>query len=518
MNFDKNSFLSRRRFLLGASGIASGLLISSVPIIAACSYPRRSSLLFATNPFTLGIASGDPAPDGVVLWTRLAPDPLNGGGMPPEDVPVKWRVAKDENMRDIVQSGTATATAAMGHSVHVELSGLEPARWYWYQFSVGSEESVVGRTRTAPAVSASPEKLAFAFASCQNWQAGYFTPYQHMAKEDLDLIVHLGDYIYEGGISTGDGPRKHNSAEITSLADYRNRYALYKSDPNLQAVHAAFPWVVTWDDHEVENNYANLIRENNNPAGDFQARRAAAYQAYYEHQPLRRASLPKGADMLLYRRLAFGGLAEFNVLDTRQYRTDQPKQDKRGDAGQTLPGLVQEKWLTDGLDKSKARWNILAQQVFMAQRDLAAGAGHRYSMDAWDGYVASRSRILDFVEKRKPSNLVVLTGDVHANWVADLKADFDKPESKILGSEFVGTSISSGGDGTETNAGGKLALAENPHIKFHNNQRGYVRCVLTPDSCTTDYRIVPFVAKPDAPISTRASFRIENGRPGVVPV
>lgn len=512
---EKTPFLSRRRFILSASGLASGLLVSTAPMIAACSEPRRSSLLFATNPFTLGVASGDPTPDGVVLWTRLAPDPLNGGGMSPEDVPVKWRVAKDENMRDIVQSGTATATAAMRHSVHVELTGLEPARWYWYQFSVGSEESPVGRTRTAPAVGASPEKLTFAFASCQNWQAGYFTPLQHMAKEDLDLVIHLGDYIYEGGISAGDGPRKHNSAEITSLTDYRNRYALYKSDPHLQAVHASFPWVVTWDDHEVENNYANLVRENNNPPGDFRARRAAAYQAYYEHQPLRRSALPKGADMLLYRRLAFGGLAEFNVLDTRQYRTDQPTQDKRGDSANTLPGLTQEKWLMDGLDKSKARWNILAQQVFMAQRDLAAGPERRYSMDAWDGYTASRGRILDFVEKRKPSNLVVLTGDVHANWVADLKADFEKPESKVLGSEFVGTSISSGGDGTETNTGGKRALAENPHIKFHNNQRGYVRCLLTPEKWQSDYRVVPFVQKPDAPISTRASFVVENGQEGV---
>lgn len=218
--------------------------------------------------------------------------------------------------------------------------------------------------------------------------------------------------------------------------------------------------------------------------------------------------------MLLYRRLAFGGLAEFNVLDTRQYRTHQPSQEKRGDSANTLPGLTQEKWLTDGLDKSRARWNILAQQVFMAQRDLAAGPEHRYSMDAWDGYVASRTRILDFVEKRKPANLVVLTGDVHANWVADLKADFNKPESKTLGTEFVGTSISSGGDGTETNAGGKRALAENSHIKYHNNRRGYVRCVVTPEKWTSDYRTVPFVEKPDAPIVTSASFLVENGQPG----
>jgi alkaline phosphatase D len=508
---------SRRRFLLwagaGLTGLTAGLLTAGDPLAYGAALLRRPR--FAADPFTLGVASGEPAPDGVVLWTRLAPDPLNGGGMPPEDVTVRWEVAKDEKMRQVVKSGTAVAPAALGHSVHVELSGLEPARWYWYRFTAGDAQSPVGRTRTAPAAGAAARQLRLAFASCQNWPAGYFTAYRHMAAEELDLVVHLGDYIYEGGVGNGDGPRKHNGPEITSLQDYRNRYALYKSDPDLQAAHAAFPFVVTWDDHEVENNYANLARANRTPPGDFKARRAAAYQAYYEHQPLRRSSLPMGADMQLFRRLSFGNLAEFHVLDTRQYRTKQPKQDDRRDPAGTITGPTQEKWLTDGLAASRAHWNVLAQQVFLAQRDLEAGPAHRFSTDAWDGYVASRDRLLAFLGERKPSNPVVLTGDVHANWVADLKADFDDSKSATLGTEFVGTSISSGGDGTEAMPANEAALAENPHIKFHNRQRGYVRCTVTPEKWTSDYRVVPYVRKPGAPVTTRATFVVEDGKPGV---
>ncbi len=511
MSQELDYLLSRRRFFIGAGGLA-GLLASGQ--LAGNSQTRKR--LFPSNPFTLGVASGDPTPDGVVLWTRLALDPLNGGGMPAQDIPVQWRLARDEKMRDVVRSGTAFATAALGHSVHVELTGLEPARWYWYQFTAGGVDSPIGRTRTAPAVGASLRKFACAFASCQNWQSGYFTAYRHMAGEDLDLVVHLGDYIYEGGISGGSGPRKHNSAEIVTLTDYRNRYALYKSDPDLQAAHAAFPWVVTWDDHEVENNYAGLIRDNRNPPGDFRLRRAAAYQAYYEHLPLRRSSIPVGAGMLLYRRLTFGNLARFNVLDTRQYRTKQPSNERRLDAANTLLGRRQEEWLIHGLDRSPARWNVLAQQVFLAQRDLAEGTERRFSTDTWDGYVASRERLLHFIEQRQPANPVVLTGDVHSNWVADLKADFNEPGSRTLGTEFVGTSISSGGNGSDMTARGQRILTENPHIKYYNDQRGYVRCTLTPDSWRSDYRVVPVVATPGSSILTRASFVVENGKPGAV--
>jgi alkaline phosphatase D len=220
--------------------------------------------------------------------------------------------------------------------------------------------------------------------------------------------------------------------------------------------------------------------------------------------------------MNLYRRIAFGDLAEFTVLDTRQYRTVQPALEHRGDINNTLPGLTQERWLMDGLGKSRARWNVLAQQVFMAQRDFTAGPEQTFSMDAWDGYSASRDRILRFVEQKQMANLVVLSGDVHNNWVADLKADFNTPRSKTLGTEFVGTSISSTGDGSDTTTNGETVLSENPHIKFFNGQRGYVRCVLTPTEWRSYYQVVPFVQKPGAPLTTRASFLVENGRPGAV--
>jgi len=507
---------NRRRLMLGA-GALTGLAVASQwhKVIAQ---PR-----FSGYPFSLGVASGDPLPNSVVLWTRLAPDPLNGGGMPSANVPVQWQIADGENMRRIISSGTVMATPEFGHSVHVEAQGLQPARWYWYQFKVGNEVSPIGRTRTAPTPGDRVNRFRFAFASCQNWQQGYFTAYKYMTQEDLDLVVHLGDYIYEGGVSA-TAVRPHNGPEPYTLEEYRNRHALYRTDPNLQATHAAFPWIVTWDDHEVDNNYADEVPQDPElqSTEDFLRRRAAAYQVYYEHMPLRRFSIPRGPDMQLYRRLTFGDLAEFNVLDTRQYRSDQACGDGRDvgcvealDPSRTITGAQQERWLFDGLARSQARWNILAQQVFMAQRDFDPDAEVLLSMDAWDGYVASRDRLFDFIQKRQPSNPIVLTGDVHANWVADLKADFNNPSSATLGTEFVGTSISSGGNGSDTNANTEGILAENPHIKFFNGQRGYVRCELTPARWQSDYRVVPFVTMPDAPISTRASFVVENGRPGV---
>ncbi|MBA2747977.1 MAG: alkaline phosphatase [Tatlockia sp.] len=512
-----SSRVKRRQVLIG-TGALTGLAIASQWSNKVIAQPR-----FSAYPFSLGVASGEPLANGVVLWTRLAPDPLNGGGMPGYNVPVQWQVSDDENMRRIIRSGTEIATPQLGHSVHVEVEGLRPAQWYWYQFRVGDEVSPIGRTRTAPGFGYRIDRFRFAFASCQNWQSGYYTAYKYMAQEDLDLVVHLGDYIYEGA-PTPSAVRQHDgNGEPTTVEGYRNRYALYKSDQNLQAAHAAFPWITTWDDHEVDNNYAGDVPQD--PALQsreaFLARRAAAYQVYYEHLPLRRFSLPTGADMQLYRRLTFGNLAEFNVLDTRQYRSDQACGDgtrinctEALESSRTITGQKQEQWLFQGLAKSQARWNILAQQVFMAQRDFEPGAEVRLSMDAWDGYAASRDRLFQFLQQRQPANPVVLTGDVHANWVADLKADFNNPTSKTIGTEFVGTSISTGGDGSDTNANTEAILAENPHIKFFNNQRGYVRCELTPQRWQSDYRTVAAVTILDAPITTRASFVVENGRPG----
>ncbi|MBD2775835.1 alkaline phosphatase D family protein [Iningainema tapete] len=513
--------LSRRNFLQGA-GFLTGLAIAQTAQIAnARTRKINPAPSFSAYPFSLGVASGDPLPDGVVLWTRLAPDPLNAGGMPQENILVEWQVALDENMRRVVRRGKAIATPEFAHSVHVDVRGLQPNRWYWYQFKVGSEVSPIGRTRTAFGFNTSSQQLNFAFANCQDWQNGYYTAYKHLADEELDLVVHLGDYIYEYGPEPG-GPRQHNSPEIVTLEDYRNRHALYKTDTNLQAAHAAFPWIVTWDDHEVENNYAGLIPEENQSQEEFVIRRANAYQAYYEHMPLRQSSLPNGPNLLLYRRFTFGNLVEFNVLDTRQYRTDQPCDDglkprcaEAFDPNATLTGSEQEQWLLQGLDKSSARWNVIAQQVMFAEYDFdATPETEVFNMDQWDGYVAARNRIINFLDQRKPSNPVVITGDIHSSWVHDLKVDFSNPNSATVGTEFVGTSISSDFP-AQFIPPVQAALRDNPHTKFFDGAfRGYVRCNINNERWQSDYRVVSTIREPNASISTLASFVVQNGQPG----
>jgi alkaline phosphatase D len=510
--------LSRRSFVAGAASFAAAALLSS------CRTGGRatSAPSFPAYPFSLGVASGDPLPDSVVLWTRLAPLPLQpGGGMPRTTVNVQWQVAEDEGMARVVRAGTAAANPAWAHAVHVEVDGLQPGRWYWYQFKAGTEVSPKGRTRTMPAAGALPERFRFAFASCQHYESGYYTAYEHMAREPLDLVVHLGDYIYEGAASENHA-RRHNSAEIFTLDDYRARYAQYKSDPALQAAHQLAPWIVTWDDHEVANNYAGAIPQHpdRTTTREFLRRRAAAYQAYYEHMPLRRAQLPVGPDMLLYRNLEFGRLASFHVLDTRQYRTDQPQGDGRKppspvllDANGTILGARQRDWLFTGLERSPAAWNVLTQQVMMARIDYAGGPAVSHSMDQWHGYEFERRRVLRHFAERQIRNPVVLTGDIHSNWANELLNDFDRPDGPSVGVEFVGTSISSSGDGTDRPRSLDHLLPENPCIKFHNTERGYVACELTPRQWRTDYRTVPFVTRPGAPLNTRASFVVESGQP-----
>lgn len=507
--------LSRRSFIAGTASFAAAAWFSSARGFGAVTVPS-----FASYPFTLGVASGDPSPDGVVLWTRLAPRPLEpGGGMPATPVEVLWRVAEDEGLSRVVRSGTAIANPDWGHSVHVEVEGLQPGRWYWYQFKAGAETSAKGRTRTLPAVGAAADRLRFAFVSCQHYETGLFTAYEHLAREDLDLIVHLGDYIYEGPAAENRA-RRHNSPEIHTLDDYRARYALYKLDPALQAAHAAAPWIVTWDDHEVANNYAGDHSSKPAPRDQFLRRRAAAYQAYYEMMPLRRAQLPKGPDLLLYRKLEFGALASFHVLDTRQYRTVQPQGDGRKPPSPvllspdgTLMGARQREWLFNGLERSTTAWNVLAQQVMMARVDLAAGDAVLHSMDQWPGYEFERRRVLKHFHDAKVRNPVVITGDIHSNWANNLIADFDQLESRNVGVEFVGTSISSGGDGSPEPVAKPHLLAENPFVKFHNAERGFVRCEVTSKQWRTDYLTVPFVTRPGAPLQKRASFAVETGRP-----
>ncbi len=510
-----SSSLKRRSFLhttsLAAAAVWSGRALGVA----------QEGVKFSDYPFQLGVASGDPAPDGFVLWTRLAPRPLEtGGGMSDAPVKVSWMVAEDEGMTKVVAQGLANAVPQWAHSVHVEVAGLKPDRWYWYQFKAGGEVSQKGRTRTMPADGTLPERLRFAFASCQHYETGLFTAYEHMAREDLDLVFHLGDYIYEyEGIDKR--VRKHHGLEITSLDDYRARHAQYKTDPALQAMHARAPWAVTWDDHEFDNNCAGDISEESSVAPeDFLLRRAAAYQAYYEHMPLRRSALPKGPDMLLYRGLRFGELASFYVLDTRQYRTDQPCGDgTKAPCGEemnpdaTLMGLEQRDWLFRNLDASTAKWNALAQQVMIARVDRKAGEEVGYSMDQWPGYEMERRCLLQFLRDHPVKNPVAFAGDIHSNWANELIADFDDPESKSVATEFVGTSISSSGDGMAEPKSLAETYSENPFVKFHNAERGYVTCEVTPKTWRTDFKTVEYVSRPGAPLQTRATFVVEDGRP-----
>lgn len=509
--------LSRRHFL-AASAVVAPWALWSQPSLGI----TRKAVKLSDYPFSLGVASGDPASDGFVLWTRLVPQPLEvGGGMPAEQIAVSWRVATDEKFAHVVRAGEAIALPEDGHAVHVEIAGLEPDRWYFYQFQAAGETSPIGRARTFPAAEQLPEKLKFAFASCQHFETGYYPAYEYMQGEGLDVVFHLGDYIYEyGGIDKR--VRKHVGKEIVSLDDYRVRHAQYKTDPDLQAMHQACPWVVTWDDHEFDNNCAGCISEEKDvAAADFLVRRAGAYKAYYENMPLRRSCLPKGPDMQLYRSVKFGRLAEFFVLDTRQYRSDQPCGDGNkppcddclGEK-QTLLGDAQEAWLNQQMAASAGNWNVLAQQVMMAPVDRNAGEEVARSMDQWPGYETNRRRVLRSFEERKVPNPVVLAGDIHTNWVNDLDIDFDGSASRTVATEFVCTSLSSGGNGVIKGKDHDKVVAQNPFVKLWNAERGYVSCVVTPQQWTSHYRVTPDVTKRHLPTLTRASFVVEAGRPG----
>ena len=507
---------SRREVLTAGGALALWPLLSA----PASAFVKQKTPL-KDYPFKVGVASGDPTPDGFVIWTRLAPDPLAGGGMQRTNVEVRWQVAHDEAMTRIAAEGTAVATADLAHSVHVEVPGLEPDRWYFYRFTATGEASPVGRARTAPRADALAERLRFTFASCQHFETGYFTAYDHMLRESLDLVVHLGDYIYEGAAKP-KAFRQHVGPHLKTLADYRDRHAQYKTDEHLQAAHAMCPWLVTWDDHEFANNCAGAISEKlDEPPEVYLPRRAAAYQAYYEHMPLRRAQLPSGPDCKLYRKVSYGRLAEFAVLDTRQYRSDQPCGDGNKppcdqvyDPHSTLLGPAQEGWLYDTLKASSGKWNVLAQQIMMARVDRKPGDIEGFSMDQWPGYEANRQRLLKFFGERPQLNPIVIAGDIHCNWANNLRADDRREKSPIVASEFVGTSITSGGDGGEQRKDTPQVLSENSAVQFFNDERGYVLCEATPQRWSTHYRTMPFVTKPDAPIQTRATFVVEPGQPG----
>jgi alkaline phosphatase D len=519
--------MHRRRFLQLTSAFAGAVAFSQARTDLGVSATRAKEY-----PFQLGVASGDPLPDGVVLWTRLAQAPFEpDGGMRNQKAQVQWRLATDDGMRHVVRRGRALATPELAHSAHVELNGLEPDREYFYQFRYGGELSPIGRTRTAPRPSANIEALAFAFASCQAWDHGYYSAYGRMAEEDLAFVVHLGDYIYEYGVDENGGVRNvpvpdQFRPECVTLERYRLQHALYKSDPDLQRVHQLFPWMIVPDDHEVQNDYAGLHPEGGDPSPEFAARRAAAYQAFYEHIPLRAFSVPRNGTTRLHRRLSWGDLAEFSLLDTRQYRSNQmcgdgefPRCAESLDPAVTMLGRDQVQWLLDGLSHSTARWNVIANQVMMGQLDHNRGDPRIYWHDAWDGYPAARQRIIDHLAGARVRNPMVITGDWHSTFVNDIKRGFYDTTSATVATEFVGTSISSNDDWIVYGPYYGPMIVANPHIKYlDGDRRGYVRCRVDRDHWVTDLRMVPTVRSRAAPVATFASFVVEDGRPGAVPV
>lgn len=520
----RSTLRSRRSLLKGCGALpfALGACATTTPSApATLDYGRGGD---GDDLFTLGVASGDPLSDGMVLWTRLAPDPLSREPVLRGPVEVVWQVATDESFRDIVLQGRKTAHPEWAHSVHVEVSGLAPARRYAYRFLANGQSSPVGTTRTAPRYMTPTDRLRFGFSSCQHYEQGFFNAYDDAVAQDLDLFVHMGDYIYEG--SWGPQVRRQAVVEAMDLGDYRTLHAQYKLDPALQAAHAAMPWLMIWDDHEVVNDYADLADENYLPVDVMRARRAAAYQAYYEHMPVRLRSRPRGPDMHFHDFAVWGNLATFALTDARQYRTDHACQtpedgggrvvtrcDELDDPARTMFGAEQEQWLTRALARSGATWEILAQptlfsRLFQTDREGVPGAWN----DGWDGYPGTRQRILQTVADRGFKNFVSIGGDMHSWWQADLKADFDDPESATIGTEFVTTSV------TAHNYSYGLfsrMLPNNPHIHFMDTrERGYAVADVTPARMQVEFREVGSVYVPDTTTRTRKTYVVEAGRPG----
>ena len=516
---------SRRAFLVAAAAAGAGGLIVPASSAGASAPPHVIGPLAAAplagrtvpDPFTLGVASGDPEPDGFVLWTRLAPAPLapdGHGGMSGRNVEVGWQVADDERFRRVVAAGTATARPASAHAVHVEVRGLRPGREYFYRFRADGHLSPVGRSRTTPTTAGS---LSFAAVSCAQYEHGYYTAYRRMAEQDPDLVVHLGDYIYEysGGVYTAPkgNVRRHEGGKLQTLADYRVRHAQYKTDPDLQFAHRNSPWVVIFDDHEVENNWAG-----DNPGTlvpGFGGRKAAGFQAYYEHMPLRRSSVARGPHIKINRRVSWGSLATFHLLDTRQFRDHQPCDDgmrsgcdERLGQERVMLGDAQMKWLAGGLRSSRGSWDLVAQQIILGQRDYHLGPGRELNVDAWDGYPAERDRLLTTLASAGTGNPVVLTGDAHVGSASDLVLDFDDPDAERVGVELVSTSISSDGDGYHDPARDAALVAENPHLRFVDERRGYIMCRVTPEELKADFRTLDHISRRGAPARTAATFTV----------
>jgi alkaline phosphatase D len=508
-----------------AAAAAVGLLPR--PPRAAAAATAAQSL--PDYPFRLGVASGYPTENSVVLWTRLAPDPAQpAAAMPPMDWPLRYEVATDERFGNIVARGEALAEAAFAHSAHVPVQGLQPARDYWYRFIAGGHASATGRTRTLPATRDAVAQLRLAVASCQHYERGHYAAWRHVAATAPDAILHLGDYIYEGAPEAGK-LRRHNGPRCITLADYRLRYAQYQTDPALQAAHLAAPWFVTWDDHEVANDYSGDTPGRTEDPARFLARRAAAYQAWYEHMPVPPSMAPRDGRMRIHARAALGQLASLHLLDQRQYRTAQacPQPPRLGglrvgdacterlDPSRSMLGMEQEAWLEQGLAEQPARWTLLAQGTVFAHMDQGEGGNAEYWSDGWTGYPAARARMLASLAKTRSANPVVLSGDIHAFTVAGINAVPERLDSPLVAAEFGVTSISTDGIAQETLDRWRAA---NPNVhRLEGRGRGYLSLTLSERQLRADLVTVDDVARAESPSRVSASYVLEAGDPRILP-
>jgi len=516
--------LTRRAALSSASALAAGMsaFLSARP--ARSAEPVR----FASDPFKLGVASGDPTADGFVLWTRLAPNPFEpDGGLGDQVVEVKWTLYADAGFKQVVRSGLAVAHPERGHCVHVELTGLEPNRPYWYRFEAGGVRSPAGRTKTLPTVGAPTDRFRAAWVSCQHFEQGFFNAYADMVAWGPDLILHLGDYIYES--SFGQQVRRHPNLDPRTLGDYRVHHAVYKLDEFLQAAHAATPWALIWDDHDVANDYAGLIAANPADQETFAARRAAGYQAWFENLPIARRSLVANGQMRIYQQLIVGDLAQFILLDARQYRSPRACVDpvrwrttakvcpENAAPDRTVLGSEQEFWFGNTLDRSPARWQAIVQPTMFAHvfQKNAQGQYTAYQ-DGWSAYPAARQMILDRIVRRGKQDVVVLGGDMHSFIADDVRAKGEgQADSPVVAAEFISGSVTTHNYNYERFTR-TFAEPGNEHIKFFDDRvHGWGACDIGRDHWNVDFRAVSSTWTRTPTVSSLARFAVEHGKAGV---
>jgi alkaline phosphatase D len=524
---------SRRQFLVGAAaaavGVAAGCGDDGGSAGPATSGPPTTgpgpsttvhTARLSGDPFTLGVASGDPLPDSVILWTRLAPEPValdGAGGMPDDPVDVIWEVATDDRFASIVAGGVFTAEPGHAHSVHADAGGLDPATDYHYRFRVGEFTSPVGRTRTLP--DGSPGRFGLAVANCQWFEAGYYGAYRHMLDEDIDLVLHLGDYIYEyAGQPGGPGRTTFPANQLATIADYRLRYASYRLDEDLRAAHARFPFALTWDDHEVANNYAGDTLPDGRPADEVRELKASAYQAWWEHLPSR-IDPPDGPDVVIRQAITIGDLARIYLLDERQTSDVPPCRDTAGgDFGdcadrtgvdRSLLGSEQEAWFADESSAGGVTWNVLGNPGLLGGVDGGSEAtGPAYYLDTWDGFPQAQERLIG--QLARIDNPVVLTGDYHQGMVLDVRERPFDQTSALVAPEFMAPPISSVLFGADVSA-------RTPQLRQQFNDHGYLTVAIEPERLTATFRVIDDVGDPATGVSTAATWTVTPGDPNAQP-